>query len=176
MERQLPCSEILRKAMLGVPGKDLAAESGANEAAVSQFKNRKRQLTLRTVDRLCRALGLVLVPQEVASGERVIPLQRHASEAGRQMCLFSPSMYWEPAGAGEQTGSVTEALQRAVRESGQSYEELGRWAGMNRHHLSSFMLGKRSIRTHNLDKLSNALGMTLIKPSGSRCVKSLETG
>lgn len=50
----------LREAMAEQSAYRLAAASGVNVAAVLRFKSGERSLDLRSVDRLCRVLGLEL--------------------------------------------------------------------------------------------------------------------
>ena len=60
--RQKPVSEQLRQAIRdsGLSLYGLGRQSGVNDGALSRFMRGERDLTTRSVDRLCKSLGLEL--------------------------------------------------------------------------------------------------------------------
>ncbi|HJZ58788.1 MAG TPA: helix-turn-helix transcriptional regulator [Gemmataceae bacterium] len=55
----------------------------------------------------------------------------------------------------------TEALRRAIRDSGLPYLQLEQATGVHRASISRFMTGERSLRLDVADKLADYLGLKL---------------
>jgi transcriptional regulator with XRE-family HTH domain len=56
---------------------------------------------------------------------------------------------------------LTDALRRAIRDSGLPYLKLEQETGVHRASISRFMAGERSLRLDVADKLAGYLGLTL---------------
>jgi plasmid maintenance system antidote protein VapI len=57
--------------------------------------------------------------------------------------------------------TVTEQLKEAIRNSGQSLNQLSKASGVGSDRLSRFMTGKRGLTGEAIDKLCSALGLRL---------------
>jgi transcriptional regulator with XRE-family HTH domain len=57
--------------------------------------------------------------------------------------------------------TVTSQLRDAIRESGQSLNQLARQSGIGSDRLSRFMRGERDLRGAAIDKLCSTLGLEL---------------
>lgn len=58
---------------------------------------------------------------------------------------------------------ITDALKKAIADSGKSFRELERETGIIRQSLMRFMRGERSLRLDIADKLANYFGLKLRK-------------
>jgi len=58
---------------------------------------------------------------------------------------------------------LTDALKRAITESGMSMKALAKAAGVQRMSISRFMDGQRSLRLVAADRLAEYLGLALTK-------------
>ncbi len=62
---------------------------------------------------------------------------------------------------------MTDALRRAIRDSGMTMKGLERETGVTRQSLMKFVAGERSMRLDMADKLADYFGLTLTRKNGS---------
>ena len=67
---------------------------------------------------------------------------------------------------GEEEPGVTEQLKEAIRNSGESLNQLGERTGVDSAQLSRFMRGVRDLTLSTADKLCRALGLRLAGGDG----------
>jgi transcriptional regulator with XRE-family HTH domain len=63
---------------------------------------------------------------------------------------------------------VVEQLREAIRNSGQSLNQLGKAAGLDSARLSRFMTGKRGLSTDVLDRIFRTLRLRLVPETSPR--------
>jgi plasmid maintenance system antidote protein VapI len=61
---------------------------------------------------------------------------------------------------------LTEPLQRAVRESGETFYMLAKRTGISRMSLTRFATGERSLRLDKAGRLADYFGLRLVKRKG----------
>ena len=62
----------------------------------------------------------------------------------------------------EETLTITQAIQEAIRSSGLSRREIGRRAGVHHDVVARFVAGQRGIRGVAIDRLAEALNLHLV--------------
>ena len=67
-----------------------------------------------------------------------------------------------PAPAPPLSGSLSETLKRAIRESEMTQYQIAKRARISQIMISRFLSGERDIRLQTADRLANALGLKLI--------------
>lgn len=64
--------------------------------------------------------------------------------------------------------SVSETLRRAVRQSGETRYAIAKATGINPSVLSRFVVSGHGLRSHNIDRLADYLGLRLVPAKGKR--------
>ena len=63
---------------------------------------------------------------------------------------------------GKKRGTITEAVRRAIEESGLSRYAIAKASGVTQAALSRFVAGKRGLTTDTLDRLADVLGLEIV--------------